>query len=303
MQMAHDENRARVAPLSDLNDYEVSDHDPDVRGWDVLSADGRKIGEVEDLIVDTGAMKVRYLDVEVDKDYRADKDHRILIPVGQARLHESEDHVHVNALSSNEVKTFPAYQGRLDRSYEDTVHQRFGSSAAGASSAAGRDYYSSDNFDDNRFYGSRRGSGSPSGRSGDVRGSQSRDDRMTLSEEKLAVGRERHEAGEVRVGKHVETEHVKKEVPVTRERATVERRPIEGDEARHARASISDDEIRVPLTEEEVVVEKRTVPKEELVVKKYQEQDTETVEADLRRERADIEGDVDEKNRGRSDRR
>jgi stress response protein YsnF len=39
------------------------------------------------------------------------------------------------------------------------------------------------------------------------------------------------------------------------------------------------------------------------VVKKYQEQDTETVEADLRRERADIEGDVDEKNRGRSDRR
>ena len=42
-------------------------------------------------------------------------------------------------------------------------------------------------------------------------------------------------------------------------------------------------------------MEKRTVPKEELVVKKQQVVENETVEADLRRERADVhrQGDVD----------
>ncbi len=54
------------------------------------------------------------------------------------------------------------------------------------------------------------------------------------------------------------------------------------------------DEIRIPLTEEEVVADKRTVAKEELVVKKHQVEDHKTVEADLRKERAEVhrEGDV-----------
>jgi uncharacterized protein (TIGR02271 family) len=290
------EDRPRVAPLSDLSDYDVAEHEPDVRGWDVIAADGRKIGEVEDLIVDTGAMKVRYLDVEVEKDFRARDDRHILIPVGQARLHEKEDHVHVNTLSSTEVKTFPGYRGRLDRSYEDSVHRHFGAGTGATAGAADRDYYANPNFDDDRFYGSRRGT--PAGGRDETRGAPGREGRMTLSEEELSVGRSRHETGEVRVGKHVETEHVKKEVPVTRERASVERRPIDRSDAQSARARIEDDEIRVPLSEEEVVVEKRVVPKEELVVKKHQVQDTETVEADVRRERADIDGDVDTTRRG-----
>jgi uncharacterized protein (TIGR02271 family) len=45
---------------------------------------------------------------------------------------------------------------------------------------------------------------------------------------------------------------------------------------------------------EEVIVEKRVVPKEELVIKKHQVQDQEVVEADVRRERAEVrrEGEV-----------
>jgi uncharacterized protein (TIGR02271 family) len=290
--MANEDRQQRVAPLSDLSDYEVADHEPDVRGWDVIAADGKKIGEVEDLIIDTGAMKVRYLDIEVEKDFRAKDDRHILVPVGQARLHEKEDHVHINTLSSSEVRTFPGYKGRLDRTYEDSVHQHFGTTSSTATGGTDRDYYANDNFDDNRFYGSRRGVSGTTSRD-DSRSARGRDDRMTLSEEELAVGKARHEAGEVRVGKHVETEHVKKDVPVTRERATVERRPIDPSQARDARASISEDEIRVPLSEEEVVTSKRVVPKEELVVKKHQVQETETVEADVRRERADVEGATD----------
>ena len=50
--------------------------------------------------------------------------------------------------------------------------------------------------------------------------------RLTLSEEELAVRKERHLAGEVEIGKHVETQHVSQQVPVSREEVTIERRPL-----------------------------------------------------------------------------
>jgi uncharacterized protein (TIGR02271 family) len=115
--------------------------------------------------------------------------------------------------------------------------------------------------------------------------------KLTLSEEELAVGKRQH-AGEVSIDKRVETEHVREAVPVTREEVTVERRPIQGEMRGTGR--IEEDEIRMPVRSEEAVAEKRTVPREELVVKKHTVEGTETVEADLRREHADVrtEGDA-----------
>lgn len=57
-----------VKPLSRLHNYRVAEGDPDVRGWEVLGADGRKMGEVDDLLVDTESLRVRYLDVSLDLD-------------------------------------------------------------------------------------------------------------------------------------------------------------------------------------------------------------------------------------------
>lgn len=285
------EDRNTIAKLNELDNYEVADHDPDVRGWDVMSADGRKIGEVDDLVVDTSAMKVRYLDVNLDKDFRgSDKSRHILIPIGHAQVHEQDDNVMVAGLTASNVNTVPAYPGRLDRSYEDSVRTYFAGS--GAAADTGGEFYSDRDFDEDRFYSSRRGAAGgrddarTTGRASTSRGRES-EKHVTLSEEELAVGRSREKAGEVRVGKHVETEHVKKEVPVTREEVTVERRPADRMSAKGTR--IEEDEVRVPVYEEEVVAEKRTVPKEELVVKKHQVRDTETIEADLRREKADVD--------------
>lgn len=119
-----------------------------------------------------------------------------------------------------------------------------------------------------------------------------REERITLSEEELAVGKRQRAAGAVEVETHVETEHVRESVPVMRDEVTVERRPITG--ATSADASFEEEHIRVPLTEEEVVAEKRAVAAEEIVVRKHQVQEEQTVEADLRRERAEVhaEGDV-----------
>ena len=125
---------------------------------------------------------------------------------------------------------------------------------------------------------------------------------LTLSEEELALRKERHLAGEVEIGKHVETQHVSQQVPVSREEVTIERRPIT--DAMHATGRIGEDEhIRVPLEREEVIAEKRVVPKEELVVRKHQVEEERVVEADLRRERADVDGDVRVSERDRLDER
>ncbi|HEU4560677.1 MAG TPA: PRC and DUF2382 domain-containing protein [Longimicrobium sp.] len=121
----------------------------------------------------------------------------------------------------------------------------------------------------------------------------SAEERLTLAEERLDVHKERVDAGALEVNKHVETRHVREEVPVRREEVTVERRPI-AEPTVNPQARFEGGEIHVPLMEEEVVVEKRQVAKEELVITKGQVQENQTVEADLRRERAVIHehGDV-----------
>jgi stress response protein YsnF len=73
----------------------------------------------------------------------------------------------------------------------------------------------------------------------------------------------------------------------------IERRPVQG---REASGSIDEDEeIRIPVMEEEVRVEKTPVVREEVTLKKRQIQDTEHVSDTVRREEARIErsGDAD----------
>jgi len=120
--------------------------------------------------------------------------------------------------------------------------------------------------------------------------------RVTRAEEELHVGKREVERGEARVTKRVETERVSQPVTKRREELVVERRPAEAVTARDA--SIGEDEVRIPLHEEEVVVEKRPVVKEELVIGKRVVEEQENVEADVRRERVEIEGE----GRPRSDR-
>ncbi|MBA4116780.1 MAG: DUF2382 domain-containing protein [Rubrobacter sp.] len=55
------------------------------------------------------------------------------------------------------------------------------------------------------------------------------------------------------------------------------------------RYEIREDEIVVPVVEEEVIVDKRPVVKEEIRVRKDVVQDEEIVEADVRKEEVDIE--------------
>jgi uncharacterized protein (TIGR02271 family) len=119
--------------------------------------------------------------------------------------------------------------------------------------------------------------------------------RLTRSEEELDISK--HEVTrEARVGKHVETERVSQPVTRRREEPVIERRPVEA--GARGDASISDDEVRIPLKEEELVVDKRPVVKEELVVGKRTVEERDSVEADVRREKFDVDPETRGPDRG-----
>jgi uncharacterized protein (TIGR02271 family) len=119
------------------------------------------------------------------------------------------------------------------------------------------------------------------------------DDAMTRSEEELRVGTAQRERGRVRLRKYVVTEQAQQTVPVRREEVRVEREPITDGNVDKALdgPEISDEEHEVTLHEEEVVTEKRAVPKERVRLSKDTITDEETVSDDVRKEQIEVEGD------------
>jgi uncharacterized protein (TIGR02271 family) len=111
---------------------------------------------------------------------------------------------------------------------------------------------------------------------------------IELREEELRAEKQRVEAGEVRLRKEVVEENKTIEVPVTHEEVVVEKHSVGG--RRPADGEIGDDEeIRIPVMEEEVRVEKTPVVREEVSLKKRQVQDTEQVSETVKREEAWID--------------
>ena len=100
----------RVVPLNRLGDLEVADGDPDVRGWSVVSADGTRIGEVDELLVDTDAMKVRYLDVAMTPGAADGEARHTLIPIGYAVLDHHTHTVRATTLHAAECAAVPGYR-------------------------------------------------------------------------------------------------------------------------------------------------------------------------------------------------
>lgn len=263
---AHEASKADMSGLkllSEMDDFKVAGDSTDIRGWDVIGGDGRKIGKVEHLLVDPGAMTVRYLGVDLDRDLRrgrerphSDHGDHVLIPVDRARIGDDHQHNVYFGRSSTEIGTLPTYD-----------HNSIGSLLHGSA---------------------RPARGESTGRE--------REARMTLSEEELVMGKRKVAAGEVTIDKKVEHDRVHQSVPVMREEVTVERRPAT---SASTAPRMNDDEIRIPLMREEVVTEKRVVPREELIVKKHETQGRQEVEETVRKERVEVHGDEHVKNVGR----
>jgi hypothetical protein len=158
---------SRLAPLGEVDDFEVAEGYPDVRGWRVDAADGTEVGKVHELLVDLDEMRTRYLDVRLTSDVAAaPEDRDVLVPVGSASIEKEHDVVRI-PLTAERVGLLPPYtHGAVTREqeYEVRRHFTFGRAAAGglaASEAASatreaRDFYDDETFDDRRFFSSRK---------------------------------------------------------------------------------------------------------------------------------------------------
>ncbi|MBV9110432.1 MAG: PRC-barrel domain-containing protein [Gemmatimonadetes bacterium] len=189
--MRHDD-LDRVVPLDELDDFRVSRDDPDPRGWEVVAADGRKVGEVDELLVDTSVMKVRYLDVDLDDGVSGEPDRHVLVPIGYARLDADHDRVLVDEITSHDLRAIPAYRhGPLTRDFETSVRDSWrggrrethheergihgemremrrednverggpGPVSGGIRADAADDFYDGDLFDESKFWAARRATG------------------------------------------------------------------------------------------------------------------------------------------------
>jgi uncharacterized protein (TIGR02271 family) len=314
---------SHLGRLNDLDDYKVADGFPDPRGWDVKTEDGRTIGKVGDLVVDTQQMRVRYVDVELDRSLRelardaatpGDQEAHTLLPIGAVQLDDERDDVRVSGYTLEQIAGLPRYTGQqITREYETSLRdghrgRGVGAAVAGAAGAAaasvahgaervkdavvGNDY-DHDDYDDQRLYAARRArmqqQQGTAGARGAAAGATHGEQRLTLAEEQLEVGKRQTSAGEVELHKTVETQRVQEQVQLRHDEVTVERRPVTDATALSGQAQIGEDEIRIPIMEEQVVMQKVLVPREEIIVRKNAVVENQTVQADLRRERLDVD--------------
>jgi sporulation protein YlmC with PRC-barrel domain len=224
----------RIAPLSELDDFEVAEGYPDIRGWRVASSDGEEVGKVRDLLIDVDQMRTRYLEVRLTKQLAAAPgDRDVLVPVGTAQVVDGKDVVRV-PLSAERFGLLPLYErGRLTRTHELEVRRHFSLGEAAAAAATGaaagaatRGFYDDEGYDDRRFFGQRRrarADGEVAARRVDAE----RADAARLDAERLAAERE------------------------------VGERELRDRDVRDRDARGRDDEIRVPVEREDAVVLKR----------------------------------------------
>lgn len=114
---------------------------------------------------------------------------------------------------------------------------------------------------------------------------------LVRHEEQATVAKRWEGSGYATVRRDVDTEHVGKDFPLVRDELVEERVPADANDSGQIE-TLPDGSISVPLFEEELVVTRRTVLRERVIIRKEQVTEWERVEADVKRER--IAFDVDD---------
>jgi uncharacterized protein (TIGR02271 family) len=264
-------------------------HMPDidtVRNWQgatMVDHDGDKIGTIESIYVDdqtgqpewalvnTGLFGTRSTFVPIAQASASGD--QVQVPFEQQRVKDAPNVDTDQHLSEAEEQELWRHYG-LD----------YGAGYAAAGTAGGTGYADTDRDTVDRDTVGR-----------DVSGPTT-DDAMTRSEEELRVGTQTRERGRARLRKYVVTETQQVTVPVSREEVRVEREPITDAnlDAATSGPAISEEEHEVTLREEEVVVDKRAVPKERVRLDTETVTEERQVSEDVRKEQIEVQGDQDQ---------
>lgn len=119
--------------------------------------------------------------------------------------------------------------------------------------------------------------------------------KIRLYEERLMVNKQKAKAGEVAIGKRIETETASVAVPVERERVVIERTDAVNAQAVAPGTATFDgnDVARVEVYEETADINKQAFVREEVKVRKEVETDTVQARETIRREELDVQSDGD----------
>jgi sporulation protein YlmC with PRC-barrel domain len=83
-----------LANLKRLEGFEIVDPSSDIRGWRVTRRDGRPLGTVDDLVVETSLLEVRYLVVQPGHDRSAQETRNsLLVPARATRLNHVQKNI------------------------------------------------------------------------------------------------------------------------------------------------------------------------------------------------------------------
>jgi len=121
------------------------------------------------------------------------------------------------------------------------------------------------------------------------------DVRVPLREEELDVEKTKRTAGHMRLRKVVHTEMRNITVPVSKEEVIVERVPASEARNTDTESAFKEQEISMPIREEEIDINKRTVLKEEVKLSRQSHTEHQKVSGEVRREDVEIERERDYK--------
>jgi len=241
----------------------------DWNGRTVVGSDGEKIGKVDEVYLDTATGRPEWLAVHTGLFGSKTN----FVPLEGASPAGEDVQV---AYTKDQVKDAPGIEpdGALNDEEERSLWSHYGL-----------------DFDSGYGAGTVDADRDTVGR--DTSGPET-DEAMTRSEEEVRVGTREREGGRARLRKYVITENVTQTVPVRKEKAVLETEPITDAnvDAATSGPDISEEEHEVVLSEEEVVTEKRVVPKERVRLGKETEVSEEQVSEEVRKERVEAEGEI-----------
>ena len=106
----------RLVRLKELDDYKVAEGEPDIRGWNVYTATGRELGDIEDLLVDTELGEVVMVDVDLKRD-----DRHTLAPIKAAWIDRDNRRVVLNTSMFDVDDAIPALSRRNEPIESESV--------------------------------------------------------------------------------------------------------------------------------------------------------------------------------------
>lgn len=265
-------------PLHKLADFDPNYRETfggdDVKSMELYTEGGVRVGSITDVLVDADG-HFRYLVIDTMYDRGSKK---ILLPIGLSRIDYNVGRVYVDGLSKEQVQHLPEYRENItvDYDYEEQVRTAYRPMSTGNYNRNTYNYQQ-----DASLYNLN----------------EQNHQTFKLYEERLIASKNRVKAGEVMLGKHIETETARVSVPIERERVVIERvNPTDaGTAVNPSDLQFQEGEIaRIEIYEETPDIHKEAFVREEVRVRKVVDRDTVEAQETIRREELDIrtEGDL-----------